>query len=245
MREKINRTNTILGTLSVVLVAANLFSFPFPFVRAVWSHEIWGITGIINAALFIWISSRLGKVSIPAAFAGIGMVFNYEILTASGFFYVLTHRGLYLQNVLFFAFTLLLGLFLLFLFGSILKSFFHLSFENGSRESKVPHDDFFKINNSETGMPALVISALGYLAAFAALYFTLSQDAAAQHGRLKIIGIFISPLAFGGIGQEMDYFLQGKQTRFFCIVKSMSHALALACILWIIYGRLSFAGVIR
>lgn len=243
MREKINRTNTVLGVFSALIIAASIFVFPFPFVRAVWIREVWGITGLIHAFLFMLISSRISKASLPAPLAGIGIIVNYEILTFFGFFYIAAHRSLQLRDILFLLATVLSGIFLSVLLGDIFKSLCRLRTQKAAKQLSATADENIWKSYHETDSSALVISAIGYLLVFISLYIVLSLDETSQYGGLKIIGVFISPLSFGGIGQEIDYYLQGKQNRFFCIIKSMTHALALASILWVIYRRLSLSTV--
>lgn len=242
MREKIIRATTFLSVLSVVIAFTSLMGFPFPFSRAVWIREIWGVTGLIHAFLFFLIQWRINRASFTAPFAGIGLTLNYGILTVYGFFYILFHRELHWQDTAFFVFTMFLTVAMVAMFIDVLSAVYGFFIRRNKGQKMQAEDSVAGIEN-QTDASALILSSVGYVIIFACLYGVHFLKEVEQYGALKIIGTLISPLSFGGIGQEIDYYIQGKQNRFFCIVKSLTHILVLAGIFWVIYRRMPIASV--
>ena len=240
MKQQLDRAAGILGVFCILMIAANLFTFPFPFVRAVWIREVWGITGLIHAVLFYVISRRIVRASLAAPLAGIGLIINYLILTCRGFQHVFFRQEAHLDDWIFFLATALLGFFLNWMFLDIFKIVYKARFQKNHHATDPQVGKLYDVTDSG----ALIVSAVGYVFVFGMLYMSFSLDEAMRYGSLKLIASLISPLSMGGIGQEIDYYLHNKQSRFFCIVKSSTHLLILIGILWIVYRLIPISSVV-
>ncbi len=241
MKAEINRASTILMGYSLLLATASLFSIPFPFVRQIWIREIWGISGLVHAFIFLVIKMRIQKASFAAGVAGFGLILNEQILAWRTFLYDFTHGTAVLRDAVFLSGSVLFNLFLAAVLWSVCKAIYKFRVQqkdyNGTDTGQIE-------GYEESDFAVLIGVILGYAATFGMLYIALFLKPTSQYGIFKILGALISLFSFGGIGHEINLYAQAKQTLFFCATKAVSHGLLLAAILWVIYHKIPISSAI-
>ncbi len=230
-----------LSCLAVLLALLGIFSVPFPFVRNLWVQEIWGISGFINAMIFLFMSYEIERFSIAAALAGIGLTLHEMILATRGFLYLTRLGKVDTRDILFLAGSFFLCLILLgVFFYSFKRTYHHQKRIAAQKNSENPHT----VNSYEGGFQYLIASLFGYFLAFAVIYKSLSLQHRIGYGTFKTIGAFVSVGAFVGIGLEIQRYIEIRQTKLYCLVKVASHFIALAAVLWAVYKLIPLSDVI-
>lgn len=236
---ELKRISLWLFFLMLPMLAACVFPVPFPFVRQIWTRELFGFTGLLNVLFFGWISQRMKKMHLPPVIAGIGLFIHEIILTLYGFAHLTASGQAGEKDFLFLAASMIMSLIyftlLLRAVGPLIrykKWFYH---DGPGAEEKIQSPGFLP----------LLLSLLIYATLFVAAYQSGMFSWRVQAAILKGAGQGGSFLAFLGIGYEIQFHLRQEQSALQCGVKGLSHLTSLAIILWLVYRLLPIEAMLR
>lgn len=240
LKLKTSRLVLALNVLSVVLAVVSIFSIPFPFYRQNWIREVWGLTGLIHALIFLLLSRQVEKISLPATFGVLGLLLNEQILLLCSFYRLFAYNMLTAPYFFFFVISeaLILG-FGYFFISNSRDLYFYLK----------KHVSFVKASNPDIESPehpwkTLFGSGLTYAILAALIYPTFSLPPAFTYSVLKVTGCLVSLNAFVWAGIEIyDYFCD-RQSLLLCRIKVATHGLLLIGFLWVIYRTIPFQSVL-
>ena len=238
-REKLKALSVWIFVLLLPLLAASVYSWPFPFVRQLWMKETIGLTGLVNAFFFGWISMRMKQMHLQPIIAGIGLFLNEMLLTIYGFWFSksLGYGGK--RDLVFCVVSVGMGFFYLGLLLSAAKVVVQYKkwfYNKGPGVEKEKHpEEILPL------MISLVVYALLFIGAWQSKIFPWAVSVAL----LKGIGQGASFFAFLGIGYEIHFYLRNEENLLQCCIKGLSHALALAIILVLVYHRLPLESMVK
>jgi hypothetical protein len=220
------------------IAIAITFSIPFPFSRHPWMQEVLGLSGIVNAFFFIVIAYRMERMSLPAAFAGLGLVLNEIILIAHEFwiFYHAKNEFGYKFFLLTSSLILIIGL-IVFMMGIRVVYQYRWIQANEKIEKGTIHTGEY--------IPFFV-SVIVYLSLYAAIYVVLHSNLGEglRYGMLKILAAIATFGALSGVGYEIAEWTKTKKKKILCWVKSLTHVLTLAALLLILYRNMPVQSVL-
>jgi hypothetical protein len=90
----------------------------------------------------------------------------------------------------------------------------------------------------------LFLSFLGYGGVFLSVIISFHLTPAFQYAFLKILGGLAGVGAMLGVGKELRFYLDNKQTGLNCFFKISSHCCLLLGIFWVIYRFMPLTGVV-
>ncbi len=224
------------GVLNVVAFAvflASLFSFPFPLSRVVWLMPGLGVSGLINSGLLFWIAQKVKKLSMPAIFAALGLVAHELVLTWAGFYHLTLKRAPGRDDIFFLTgSSIALILFAFFLFHTVNLAIIRAA--NLNKKTYLNKGADLRTKNSVEA-EALLINVMFYAVFIALAFWATKFDLKYQYTAFRNFSKLSCMVSFMGIGQEITFYLDQINTRAQCIVKSLTHLIALTAVLWVIY----------
>ena len=224
---------------AIAIIAAVIFSFPFPFVRQVWIKEATGLTGLINSVFLIVIARAMKRLEFSAPLAGLGLILNEVVIVWRSYNYLALHGSPSRYQIYFLCVSIFANFLMALLFMIAFKRLYRL-YATGFEKS---HKEIIKV----APMPAFmtfVLNSAAYLMVVAGVYIGHFFHGGLRFSMYEFLGEVSALIAAIGIGHEIKACLNGGQAWPQGIIKSLSHFLALAVIFLVLYKAISFEGVI-
>ena len=225
-----------------LILAAAIFSWPFPFVRQIWVQEVLGLTGIINAVILVVIGRSMKHLSLVAPFAGLGLVFSEITILSRSFVFLYRVSKVEKGDLCFFTLSLAVILVLAVLFWSGFCRIYSL-YQSGYHPHHHHHDP---LKVRITGAPKLflpfIVSSTLYVILIAAVLLCRILSAPLRFAGLKFIAEAACIVAAAGCAAEMGFFIRGEQSKYNTLLKAVIHILISGVLLLFLYKQISFQG---
>ncbi len=225
--------------LSGVLVGvAAILSRPFPFNRPVWQTPVIGVSGFLNALLLMLISDRLKKISLPAVFAGLGVVLHEIIWILCGYFYLFSHH-LAGEKEKIFALAALAsacGLGALFIAALALV----LRYVEGASRKLYRQLNLTPEYKTRLQRETLLVSIFVYAVLFGSIWVIRFVDINFVYAIFKWSSGAAIIFAMLGISQEVSYAIENIQDWWQGFFKVMTHIVVAASLTFLVYTNLPF-----
>ncbi len=229
---ELGRLSLWIFLLSLPLLCASVFSYPFPFLRHIWMKENFGLTGLLNALLLVWISQQIKSMHLPPVAAGIGLFVNEQIVTLRGFLFLHSMGRAETKDILFLALSIIAGLIF---FGLLLRSAIAIIWYKKWYYREGPGTGEKK---TQPNLTPLIINFFIYAFLLTGIHYSKELAPPVLAAALKGISLLAAFAAFLGTGYEIQFYLRRAQNVPVSVLKSMLHLAALAAVLWISYQRL-------
>ncbi len=214
--------------MAVVLLAAVIFSMPFPFVRRVWMKELWGYYGLMNALCFLMIANQMNHRSLSFALAGLGVLFHDQIRNWSGAIYYWTHHGTHYSLLVYLLLSLVLALAILFIFGrAALAIYRYQVFKR--RDLQLYPTETIPYTTSRKWLGVLT-PVLFYTCIYALVRKASQAGSEEAFGTLRMLGGGAFFFGFLAMGHTLDSFSKAAVSRRGTILKILIHLLCLGVI---------------
>ncbi len=227
-KKKVQFARNLSYWLAVIIAFAVVLSLPFPFVRRNWMRELWGYYGLMNAAYFFVIASRLNHRNLALPVTALGILFYDQIRTWHSFIYYFSQKGSDFRIDVYLVVSILLASFIFVVFISVIKCITQyqlfkrdeLKLYSTSKETKAVS---FK--------PVLFSLLFYFLINFTAQHAALLEPRTA-YGTLRILGSIGCAGSFYLIGKILELYLKNKDFKKHAVLGIIFHIIFLIFTQW-------------
>ena len=245
IKAAVDMFSTVVSLMALLMLAASVFTLPFPFARKIWLEEVWGYYGLMNTCTFLLIAAAMKRMSLAAVVIGLGVMTYDQLLTWRGLLFLYHRQGLGAKAFLFVALSLVVV--------GILIAVFASSYHAISRYYRLKRD-YVNPSHREAWIlriPASLDAALfagsaaAYLLLFAASSAVASYDPKTSYALLRILGGAATVLGFFGIGLEAEKMIRTGAHRPLSLFKICVHAAFLIGLLRLIEFKMPLELAVR
>ncbi len=228
----------LVMVMALMMLAASVFTLPFPFVRPMWIGEIWGYYGLLNSVCFIAISQGLSRFSMSAAVSGMAITLYDQWLTWHAFLLRFNAGELDGDSLLYMGISLLVGgVLIMLLLSSMRASYLHIQHHRGEKENQVQKARKVLILTS-------VMSVL-YIGLILVAGKAAHLDPPVAYATLRILGVPACLLAGARIGGLLQTGFENGGMDPSTIARIIFHALFFAWILWSIHALIPLQQIMQ
>ncbi len=239
-KHQIHQLSRVMTVFGLLVLGASLIGIPFPFSRVLWIRSLLGVSGLINSGLFVLIAKRIRKFSLPAVFAGLGVLLYEQVLVWTAFITVTSKSPAQWQDWACLLSSIGAVLFLLFFIFPVINPLCNY-IKATPRKLYMNQHILISEKKWQLQTETLVMNLILYSGLFiAAWQSTLRVPLEFHYAAFKVLSEAVCVLSLLGIAQEVIFFLEEMQSKLLCMLKICTHLLATTAFFYLLLHQMPF-----